>query len=114
MLWHDLVLTWLVRAAAEGAQMSMAAEGWLSPDGAVGRFKRGAFLVAIRARVPVVPMTVRGGREILCPGSLRCRPGTLRYRIGTPITADGFSDQDAPKLAERARDAVIALYASSG
>lgn len=109
----DALLTRLARACADGARISMGAEGRLSPDGSVGHFKRGAFLVAIRAGVPVLPLAIQGGREILAPGALRCRPGVLRYRIGAPIPVDGYSEADAPALAERARDAVAALYVVS-
>jgi 1-acyl-sn-glycerol-3-phosphate acyltransferase len=105
----DALLARLAGAAAAGARISIGPEGRLSPDGEVGHFKRGAFLVAIRAGVPVVPLAVRGGRDILAPGSLRCRPGTLRYRLGPPIEVQGWGEPDAPALAEHARKAVAAL-----
>jgi 1-acyl-sn-glycerol-3-phosphate acyltransferase len=105
----DETLERLTGWAAGGAVVSLAAEGRLSPDGAVGHFKRGAFLVAIRAGVPVVPMAVSGGRSILPPGSLRLRPGVLTYRFGSPMSADGLSEDDAPALAEEARQAVARL-----
>jgi len=103
----------LVGWAARGEVVTVAAEGRLSPDGAVGHFKRGAFLVAIRAGVPVVPMAVHGGRRILRPGSLRLRSGTLRYRFGPAIPVDGLGEDDAPTLAERTRQVVAALYAEA-
>lgn len=107
----DATLARLTTWAAEGAGVSVAAEGRLSPDGEVGHFKRGAFLVAIRAGVPVVPMVVAGGRRILRPGSLRLRPGVLSYRFASPIGVDGLTEDDAPKLAEQARHAVARLLA---
>lgn len=106
----DLVLRRLGEAAAAGRRISMAAEGRLSPDGEVGHFKRGAFLVAIRGGVPVVPMCVQGGRGILAPGSVQMRPGVLRYRFGPPLASQGYAEQDAAELAERARGAVARLY----
>jgi 1-acyl-sn-glycerol-3-phosphate acyltransferase len=109
----DALLARLAGACAAGARVSMGAEGRLSPDGTVGHFKRGAFLVAIRAGVPVLPLAVQGGREILAPGTFRCRPGVLRYHIGAPIPVDGYAEADAPALAERARVAVAALYAAA-
>jgi len=106
----DAVLDRLAVAASSGAVVSMASEGRLSPDGSVGRFKRGAFLIAIRAGVPIVPMAVHGGRAILRPGSVRLRPGTLRYRFGTPIVVRGHTEDDARELADVARHAVTELY----
>jgi 1-acyl-sn-glycerol-3-phosphate acyltransferase len=109
----DQTLARLTDWAAEGAVVSVAAEGRLSPDGEVGHFKRGAFLVAMRAGVPVVPMSVAGGRRILRPGSLRLRPGVLTYRFGSPISVDGLTEDDAPALAADARQAVARLLADA-
>lgn len=109
----DEILARLTDWAGEGAVVSVAAEGRLSPDGEVGHFKRGAFLVAIRAGVPVVPMAVSGGRSILRPGSLRLRAGVLTYRFGSPISVDGLTEEGAPALAEEARQAVTRLLADA-
>ena len=87
----------------------MAPQGRISPDGDVCHFKRGAFLVAIRAGVPVVPMGVRGGADILPARSLAMSRGVLRYRVGEPISTAGCSEADAPALAQRAHDVVVAL-----
>lgn len=106
----ETILARLVHWAAAREVVSMAAEGRLSPDGRVAHFKRGAFLIAIRAGVPVVPMAVYGGRRILRPGSLRLRSGTLRYRFGSPISITGLTEADAPALAESARQVVATLY----
>lgn len=109
----ELTLAHLVNWAAAGEIVSLGAEGRLSPDGQVGHFKRGAFLVAIRAGLPVVPMAVHGGRHILRPGSLRLRPGTLTYRFGPPISIEGLAEDGAPALAESARQVVATLYAEA-
>jgi 1-acyl-sn-glycerol-3-phosphate acyltransferase len=109
----DRALAELTDAAARGERISVGAEGRLSPDGEVGHFKRGAFLIAIRARVKVLPISVQGGREILAPGSLRLRPGVLRYRIGPPIETTGLDERAAPDLAESTRGRVAALYEDS-
>jgi len=106
----DAVLDRLAAAASSGAAVSMASEGRLSPDGTVGRFKRGAFLIAMRAGVPIVPMAVHGGRAILRPGSIRLRPGTLRYRFGRPLVVKGGTEEHARELAAVAQHAVTALY----
>lgn len=100
----------LTRVVAGGGSMAMAPEGHLSHDGSVGHFKRGAFLVAIRTGALVVPMALRGGHEIMKPGSIRFRPGVLRYRIGKPIDPTGLGVDQAPELADRARQRVVELF----
>lgn len=106
----DRVLAYLTSHAASGGRVSLAAQGRVSPTEGVAHFKRGAFLIAIRASVPILPMAVRGGREILAPRSCALRPGVLRCRFGSPIPTTGLSDADAPLLAERAREVVEAMY----
>jgi 1-acyl-sn-glycerol-3-phosphate acyltransferase len=106
----DKVLAALTAFCARGGRVSVAAQGRISPTPGVAHFKRGAFLIAIRAGVPVLPMAVRGGREILAPGSIRLRPGVVHCRFGPPISARGLTDDDAPGLAERARASVAQLY----
>ncbi|MBW2530187.1 MAG: 1-acyl-sn-glycerol-3-phosphate acyltransferase [Deltaproteobacteria bacterium] len=100
----------LTEVVASGGSISMAPEGHLSRDGTIGHFKRGAFLVAIRAGALVVPMALRGGHEILKPGSMRYRPGVLRYRIGKPLDTAGLEVDQAPDIAARARERVVALF----
>jgi 1-acyl-sn-glycerol-3-phosphate acyltransferase len=110
----DRVLAALTNFAAEGGRVSFAAQGRVSPTPGVSHFKRGAFLVAIRARVPVLPMAVRGGREILPPRSCMLRPGSIQCRFGQPIGTTGLTDEDAPALAEVARGVVEGLYERIG
>ena len=106
----DAALRELAEFARGGGRVSFAAQGGVSKEPGVPHFKRGAFLVAIRAGVPVVPMAVRGGREVLAPGSLRMRPGRIRCRFGEPI-APAIKDEDAaPELAERVRRIVAAMH----
>lgn len=107
----DAVLARLTEAGQQGQRIAIWPEGKLSPDGQVGRFKRGAFLVAIRAQIPVVPVAVDGGHAILPPGSLRMRPGTLRYRFGAPLDTGGLVEDDAPALAARCQSIVTDMHA---
>jgi 1-acyl-sn-glycerol-3-phosphate acyltransferase len=110
----DRVLATLTSFARQGGRVSVAAQGRVSPEPGVDHFKRGAFLIAIRAGVPVVPMAVRGGREILSPRSMRVRPGSVHCRFGRSIATTGLSDDDAPRRAASVREIVAELYAAIG
>jgi 1-acyl-sn-glycerol-3-phosphate acyltransferase len=105
----DRVLSSLVTALRSGERVSMAPQGRISPDGTVCHFKRGAFLVAIRAGVPVVPVAVSGGYEIFPSRSSRMRPGVMSYRIGDPVSTAGMSDTDAPALAQFVQGLITGL-----
>jgi 1-acyl-sn-glycerol-3-phosphate acyltransferase len=106
----DRMLDELASYASSGGRVAIAPQGRMAPEG-VGRFKRGGFLIAIRAGVPVIPMAIRGGLQIMAPWSLRMRRGTLHYRVGKPISVDGLTDEDAPALAERVQAVVARMYA---
>ncbi|HEX5226518.1 MAG TPA: lysophospholipid acyltransferase family protein [Bryobacteraceae bacterium] len=60
-------------------------EGGRSHDGELAAFQEGAALIAIRAGVPLVPMALKGTREILPFGSGHLRSGRVTLRIGDPI-----------------------------
>ena len=66
-------------------------EGTRSTDGRLGAFHHGATLLAMRARVPVVPIYTRGLRDVMPKGSLAPRPATVQVRVGAPIWLDDLS-----------------------
>lgn len=84
-------------------------EGTRSADGRLLPFKKGAFVIALQAGVPIVPVAVLGGHELMPKGSFRVRPGRMRIRIGAPIPVDGMAFEDRDELKDRARVAVQAL-----
>ena len=75
-------------------------EGPRSRTGALLPFKKGGFIMAIQAQVPVVPVAVRGGRAAMRKGSPIVRPVHVSVRIGRPIPTKGLTVED--------RDALIA------
>lgn len=93
----------------EDATIIMFPEGTRSPTGELQRFKKGAFVLALKAGVPVVPIAVVGSREVMPKGSWRVRPGRIRIRFGEPIPADEFAMEDRDELLQRTWAAVAAL-----
>jgi 1-acyl-sn-glycerol-3-phosphate acyltransferase len=84
-------------------------EGTRSRTGALLPFKRGPFLMALKAQVPVVPVAVKGGTESMRKGSLIVRPSTLTVRVGEPIETKGMTLDDRQKLADLVRSRVESL-----
>lgn len=60
---------------ASGTHLWLAPEGTRSDDGALRPFKKGAFVVALDTRSPVLPVSLRGTREALVARGLRSRRG---------------------------------------
>jgi 1-acyl-sn-glycerol-3-phosphate acyltransferase len=93
----------------ENLTMVLFPEGTRSPDGELRPFKKGAFVLAIQARAPVVPVGITGSRKIMAKGASVIRPGTVRIRVGRPIPTEGLSILDRDRLLERCWTAVLAL-----
>jgi 1-acyl-sn-glycerol-3-phosphate acyltransferase len=91
----------------EGTPVFVFPEGGRSRDGRLGEFKAGTFLLAIKAGVPVVPMTIRGTREALPMNSWNIRAADVELILHEPIPAEAMRAGRAEELAARVR-AVIA------
>ena len=93
-----------VERIREGFSVVVFPEGTRSPDGRLLPFKIAGFLLPIRARVPAVPVAIRGTREILPRGSLYVRPGTVEVTIGPPLSTEGLTSRDREALARKVRE----------
>ena len=89
-------------------------EGHRTRDGRLGPFYPGGFRLAIQAGVPVVPMGMRGLRNVCPAGDWRLRPGKVDVLFGEPIPTDGLVEDDAVELSQRARAALNDLLAGGG
>ena len=74
-----------------------------------GDLRKGGFHLAIRAGVPIVPVALRGTRELMPAGSLLLRSGTMTVIIGEPIATQGLSDEERATLSDRVRSAVESM-----
>lgn len=77
-------------------------EGTRSRDGRLLPFKKGPFLLAMEAGVPLVPFAIHGGAEILPKGTWRVQGGTYRIRIGVPLEPGDFANPEALRKASEA------------
>ncbi len=96
------------RMLAEGTSIVVLPEGERTLDGSVGRFYPGAFRLAIKAGVPVVPMAIHGGRTVSRRGDWRIRPGRMTAVFEPPIPTSGMTLADVERLSDQARNAIIA------
>lgn len=87
-------------------------EGGRSADGKLQAFMSGAFYLAIKAQVDVVPMAISGTFEMLPINSFHIRPRPLRLRIGKPIPTAGMKVRSMDQLAQTTREAILELLNS--
>jgi 1-acyl-sn-glycerol-3-phosphate acyltransferase len=102
------------RALAAGFSFVIFPEGTRSRTGALLPFKKGGFLMAIAAQVPVVPVAVSGGRDAMRAGSPLIWPVTVRVQLCPPIETAGLTQADRDALAQRTRAAIAERLATKG
>jgi 1-acyl-sn-glycerol-3-phosphate acyltransferase len=101
------IVTKMARLVRDGSSLIVFPEGTRSVDGAVGRFKKGSFAVAVDARLPVVPVTITGSCHIMKKGQLMVCPGEVQLVVHPPISTEGIARDQVLALAERVRTAVM-------
>jgi 1-acyl-sn-glycerol-3-phosphate acyltransferase len=82
-----------------------------SREVAMRPFQRGAFLLAIRSELPILPIAIDGTYEVLRVGAKRITPGVVTIRVGTPITTAGVSVRAKGTLLEQSRGQIEGMLA---
>lgn len=95
-----------------GTSAMVFAEGTRSRDGRLMAFKKGPFVLAIAAQVPVVPIAILGAFESMPKGSIAPKSVPVTVRIGEPIPTAGLGYGDRDALSQRCRAAILAMGVS--
>ncbi len=97
----------LLRAADNGDSLAFFPEGTFTPQPGLAAFRGGAFAAATRASVPLVPVVIRGTRQILPAESML--PGRAHLRIDILEPLDPTSADSTKHLAELARQRILTV-----
>ena len=84
-------------------------EGTRSRTGQLLPFKKGGFIMAIEAQVPIVPVAVHGGRNAMRKGSAFVQPVMVNVHVGPPIPTAGLTMADRDALIAKVRTNIQAL-----
>ncbi len=85
------------------------------PEGTRGReypirpFKKGPFVLAIKAAAPIVPVVVHGTMEILSKGKILIHPGSIDVYLLDPVPTTGLEYSDRDMLAQTVHDRMQAV-----
>jgi 1-acyl-sn-glycerol-3-phosphate acyltransferase len=95
----------------DGASVLLYAEGTRTLDGKLQPFKRGAFKLAVKAGVPVVPLTINGTFHMLRKRSIVIRPGTAELILERPIPVNSKDGRTSEmQLMEQVHEAIARHY----
>jgi 1-acyl-sn-glycerol-3-phosphate acyltransferase len=82
------------RSLQAGNSFVIFPEGTRSPDGRLQPFKKGGFVMALKAGAPIVPVSISGGRKIMRKGDWAIHAGIMQVRFHDPIPTVGRSLDD--------------------
>ena len=84
-----------------GVSFAIYPEGTRSPDGRLRPLKKGAFIMAVGAGVPIVPVSIAGAQKIMRKGSWQVFPGEISVRFGRPVEGAEYTPENRDQLRER-------------
>jgi 1-acyl-sn-glycerol-3-phosphate acyltransferase len=99
-----------VQTLKHGIPLVIFPEGGRTSDGTTKPFVAGAAFMAIKAQVPMVPITLIGTYELLPIHTYHLYPRPLQIIVGDPIPTTGLSTRDAEALTQQVRDIITATY----
>lgn len=109
---RDAAIASIERAAASiraGNSFLIFPEGTRSRTDQLLPFKKGGFVMALRAEAPIVPVAIMGGRASMHKGSAFVRPVHVTVRIGEPIDTRGKTPDDRDDIIAAVRHRIEEL-----
>ena len=102
-----------LKSLKRGMPLVIFPEGGRTQDGKIQPFMPGAFFLAIKSQVDVVPVALLGTYELLPLNTfhIKCRP--LEMRVGEPISTAGLTLDDMDQLSENVQKAMEELYCAN-
>ncbi|EOB04028.1 1-acyl-sn-glycerol-3-phosphate acyltransferase alpha, partial [Anas platyrhynchos] len=85
-------------------------EGTRNHSGSMLPFKRGAFQLAVKAQVPIIPVVISSYNDFYSQKEKRFTPGKITIQILPEVKTLGQGPEDVPKLTEQVRDSMITTY----
>ena len=95
-------------AVADGESVLVFPEATFAAGDGLRPFRLGAFKTAVETGTPVIPVALRGARQVLRDGRLVPRPGPIHVWVGSPIVPQGSGWRAVVELRDRVADAIAA------
>ncbi|MCA9636299.1 MAG: 1-acyl-sn-glycerol-3-phosphate acyltransferase [Myxococcales bacterium] len=99
--------------AAKGISILAFPEAHRTLDGEVREFKKGVFLMAKMAGLPVVPLAVHGMRDLMQKGSLLVKPAKIKVFVGPQLDTAGLKAKELDALVAKTQR-IVADFVRTG
>jgi 1-acyl-sn-glycerol-3-phosphate acyltransferase len=97
------------RQLRQGRSVVLFPEETYGPGDTLLPFQRGGFLLALKERLPILPVGIEGARAALPPRTRVVRPTPLVVRFGAPVETEGRGVSERERLVAEVRDAIAGL-----
>jgi len=101
-----------LKSLKRGMPLVVFPEGGRTPDGEIKPFLPGAFFLAVKAHVDIVPVALQGTFDLLPMNTYHIKSRPLEMRVGTPISTVGYTARDMDALSAKVQKAVEDLHHS--
>jgi 1-acyl-sn-glycerol-3-phosphate acyltransferase len=91
----------------DGISPYFFAEGTRSEGGRLQSFKKGGVVLALKARLPIVPITILDGHKLFPKRALHIKPGTMNMIIGDPVETAPYGEEDRDTVLEKVRSTIL-------
>ena len=102
-----------LKSLKAGMPLVIYPEGGRTPDGQIKAFLPGAFFLAIKAQVDIVPVALIGTFDLLPMNTYHIKSRSLEMRVGEPIPTTGLTGHDMQALSDKVQRAVEQLLQSA-
>ena len=92
----------------EGYSQVVFPEGTRSEDGTMGEFKPGSLRLALKADVPIIPITIRGAYDMMPKGDWKIRAAKVEVIISPPVSVENVSSKESNELTDKVREMIKA------
>ena len=99
-----------LKTLKSGMPLVIFPEGGRTADGRIQPFLPGAFFLAIKAQVDIIPIALVGTYELLPMDTYHIKPRPLEMRVGAPIATAGLKLRDMEELSVKVQRALEAMY----
>ncbi len=99
-----------IKDLKNGISVLFFGEGTRSIDGEIKPLKKGGVILALKAGLPIVPITIVGSDRLLGSGKLYVKSGIINIIAGDPIDTRDYSEQTIDTLVEKIQSVMLANY----
>ena len=96
-----------IQELKDGISAYFFAEGTRSVGGKLQAFKKGGVVLALKAKLPIVPITFLDSHKLFPKRALRIKPGVMKVIVDEPIDTTSFSEEDRERVLDRVRSIIL-------